>query len=709
MGGGSSSDVPVISDRDGDLIADTKDNCPDVANADQLNTDGDQQGNACDSDDDNDGWSDDKEASAGTNSLKADSDQDGVKDSVDQYPMDASKALGLKEAHRLLLQASFGPTQTELARVQTMSAAQWVDEQLNASSAYDSEGDAHQTHLERTQEIAIKAEPSVNWYETAVFNQKEASFSLDDYQMAAWWENAIGLHPEKTLHGRDQLRQRVAYALSQLLVVSAVEAPLYRRGEGLANYYDMLARHAFGNYRDLLGEMARSPVMGVYLSHQGNRKADSEQGTTPDENFARELMQLFTVGLYELNLDGSANRDGDPASYPDTGTQLVPTYTETDISELSKVMTGWDLVDNKRYGVSASTQGDYTKPMEFTASEHEDELAEGGDGQVTVLNQSFALNAGRDGSGMDAALDILFQHPNTAPLVSKHLIMRLVTSNPSYEYVARVAKVFVNNGQNVRGDLKAVVRAILLDAEARDLSLLTPNSGKIKEPLIALAQLFRALGAVPLDGWISRDKSTSVNGVYWYKAPQSDIGQAALRSPSVFNFYTPDYVPSSGYFSERGLVSPEMKILTDQNLLAFNNVVYLATESFEKNKITRVSEKTLLEVAQSKQFWTKLVLLTNFDEALALLTQSAGGDLDNLESSKTAERPYKTAATNTVINYFDQLLLGGDMPATMRAALVEYLMNSSATNRSSSIVEAQQMIKDTVRMIATSSVYMVQK
>ena len=641
--------------------------------------------------------------------VKPDSDGDGVTDDVDQFPDDASKALSLSKAHRLLLQTSFGPTSEDLDRAQMIGEEGWVDEQLNAASAYDSDSDSHQTHLERTIEIAQQVEPNTAWYSSTVFNEDEADFSVDEYQMAAWWENAIGLHPTHTAHGKDQLRQRIAFALSQLLVVSSFEPPLYRRGEGLAYYYDILARHAFGNYRDLLGEVARSPAMGIYLSHQGNQKADLATGTTPDENFARELMQLFTIGLYELNIDGSTNRDSNAYSYPDSGTALQPTFTETDITELSKVMTGWDLVGNDRYGSNNASQGDYTQPMEFAASEHEDEAAAGGDGLVTVLGNTFALNSGNDGSGMDAALDTLFNHVNIAPHVSKHLIMRLVTSNPTSDYVARVSKVFINNGAGVRGDLKAVVRAILLDDEARNPESVGDRFGKIKEPIIAMTQLLRATKTTPLNGWIGQDGETSVSGVYWYKAPNEDFGQAALRSPSVFNFYTADYVPSDSYFSERGLVSPEMKILTDQNLLEFSNIVFQLTHTFEKNKITQVDGNSLANFALSRHYGYALLMLTNFDEPLELMKQAAGGDFDNLERYYLDDRPYKTATVNAVIDYYDELLMGGEMADTLRGALFEFLMNSAESDHADNFKEARFSVKDTVRMIATASSFMFQK
>jgi len=615
----------------------------------------------------------------------------------------------LRNAHRLLLHTTFGPTLSDLNRVQNIEADVWVDEQLNAPSAYDSDTDQHLTHLQRTLQIAEQVEPNTPWYATAVFNQQEADFSVDEYQMATWWENAIGLHPTHTAHGRDQLRQRVAFALSQLLVVSNVEQPLHHRGEGLADYYDMLTRHAFGNYRDLLGEMARSPVMGVYLSHQGNQKANLETGTTPDENFARELMQLFTIGLFELNIDGSPNRDGDPATFPDSGTTQLPSYTEKDVTELSKVMTGWDLVSNDWYGDSFENSGDYTRQMEFTATEHEDEIAEGGDGKVTVVGKTFALNSGEDGSGMDSALDALFQHPNIAPHVSKHLIMRLITSNPTPAYVARVSRVFINNGDGVRGDLKAVIRAILLDDEARNPDPANERFGKIKEPIIAYTQVLRALNTVPLNGWKSEDGETAVSGVYWFKAPNEHFGQGPLRSPSVFNFYAADYVPSDPYFSSRGLVSPEMKILTHQNLHKYNNKLFEITYAYEKNRITGIAEQSLSDFAATKHHGYEILMTSDFNDALVLMRQAAGGSFYNFEPYEATSRPNKAAAVNALISHYDRLLLGGTMDATLRGALSKYLMKSAESDHTNKFKEATLSVKDTVRMITTSSAYMFQR
>lgn len=606
-------------------------------------------------------------------------------------------------AFRLLLQATFGPTQEDVEGVMAQGVTNWVDTQLNHSSAYDSLTDDHLSHLERTIQIARESEPETDWYSGTAFNQAARS-SVDDYQMATWWENALG-HPDN-VHGQDQLRQRVAFALSQLLVVSDKEAPLHQRGEGLAFYYDILARNAFGNYRTLLSEMARSPAMGIYLSHQGNRKTNLRNATRPDENFARELIQLFTVGLYALNKDGSPNRDGDSSTYPDNGDIVVPTYTQSDVDELAKVVTGWDLVGNSRYGLRSPFQGDYTTFMEFTPNWHEDEVREGGDGRVTLLGESFALNSGANGSGLGAALDILFQHENVAPFVSKHLIMRLVSSNPSSKYIARVANVFEDNGNGVRGDLKAVIRAVLLDREARNSKVAEqPNTGKIKEPILGLTQFLRALDVQPLNGWISSDEETQVNGVYWYKKPQDDFSQGPLRSNSVFNFYSSDFIPSDSYFSSNQLVAPELEIHTSQYFVDMNNRFLNLMNTFEKSR---------MDISVDYSYSNNIALMIDFDHILEVYELALDGDNNGDFSRMELINPatglrYKEQAVDVLLTYLDQLLLGDQMPDKYREALKHYVLNAGGASYDNDATEAWFNIRDTVRFIVTSNRFMVQK
>ncbi|MCG7897906.1 MAG: DUF1800 family protein [Candidatus Thiodiazotropha weberae] len=643
---------------------------------------------------------------------------DGINVTDNQFTLNIEQTQSVTDemAHRLLLQCTFGPVQSEIERVKSLGISGWIDHQLSMNSAYTSPTDGWKTNLERTQEIALQAEPGVDWYESnQIFNQQPHSSSVKDYQMAAWWESALGATaPNRQQIGTDQLRQRIAYALSQLLVVSTSSPAMISRGESLAVYYDLLAKYAFGNYRQLLKAISISPAMGVYLSHQGNRKADPDTGSRPDENFAREIIQLFTIGLYELNLDGSPNRDGNHTTYPDQGSHTVATYTQSDIEELAKVMTGWDLADNNKFGQLHSSSGNYTVPMVFNPSMHEDEAAEGGDGRITLMGQTLSLNAGSDQSGLDSALDRLFAHPNVAPYVSKHLIQRLVTSNPSANYVARIAHIFNDNGQGVKGDLKAVVRGILLDPEARDESYQSnPAYGKAKEPLLAITQLLRAAHVAPLNGWSSK-QNVAMSHVYWYREPEKQINQAALRAPSVFNFYSPGHVPSDPYFTSHQLVGPEFQIQTSQMLVDYNNLVVYLISNLEKNRIINNSGKSLNEFASSRKHYS-LSLLTSFDIELRLLEQAlendSNGDFSSLNDDTTdinGDTP-KSRGIDALIDHLDLQLLGRKMSDEYRDALKHYLMTSSYTNSGNNVESARRIVQEAYTFITTSSAYMIQK
>ncbi|MGB1010293.1 MAG: DUF1800 domain-containing protein [Thiolinea sp.] len=627
------------------------------------------------------------------------------------WPAVAENAAIEAQAYRLLLQASFGPTPESLEQVSELGIDKWVEQQLNAPSAYDDRQDGHKTHLQRTISIAQAVEPTTRWYSSAVFNQF-GSANVLKYQMAAWWENALGLHPEHSLHGSDQLRQRVAFALSQILVASPGEFPLLkRRGEAQAYYYDLLARNAFGNFRTLLGEVARSPAMGIYLSHHGNRKADLEKGTRPDENFAREIMQLFSIGLYQLNLDGSPDRDANPETYPDAGDKLVNTYSQRDVEELAKIMTGWDMTDNPVFGNDNVNHGNLVRPMEFNPTWHEDEIAEGGDGYVVLLGERLALNAGVDGSALNQTLDLLFRHPNVGPFISHQLIMRLVTSNPSPDYISRVARVFNDNGSGVRGDLKAVTRAILLDEEARAPAYTgIAHYGKVKEPLLAWSQLLRAFGAVPLDNWRSPD-NTAVKGVYWHPRPEAHLLQAPMRSPSVFNFYNPDFIPGAAYFSNNKVVSPELQIQTEHMLLRYSNLVEMLLTEMEKNSIR--THRSLANHASQYDHNDHLALLINFDRELAVfelaLDGDRNGDFANMHAFDRQGVPYREQAIDALLVHLDRLLLGHTMTPQYHAALREYLLRGEDLMDADDKMSALNLVKNAVRMLVTSSTYILQK
>ncbi|MGH6623868.1 MAG: DUF1800 domain-containing protein, partial [Burkholderiaceae bacterium] len=346
----------------------------------------------------------------------------------------------------------------------------------------------------------------------------------------------------------DQLRQRVTFALSQILVTSAADTALQDSPHTMASYLDTLATHAFGNYRDLLDAATKHPAMGQYLTALGNR---GDGTRIPDENYAREVMQLFTIGLVELNVDGTPKL---------VNNAPVDTYTMDDIRGLAKVFTGWgwgntgtpNPVNGRFTGNNPSDPLRRTIPMQFYPQYH------------SALEKTFlgrTITAGTPGpEAMKTALDTLFNHPNMGPFLATRLIQRMVTSNPSPAYVGRVATVFNNNGQGVRGDMKAVVRAVLFDVEAVTPGT-TASSGKLREPVLRVAAWMRAFGA------------TSTSGNFRLGVLDNQLYQTPLRAPTVFNFFRPGYVPPNSSLDVADLLAPEFQITHEISVAAYANYV----------------------------------------------------------------------------------------------------------------------------------------
>ena len=362
----------------------------------------------------------------------------------------------------------------------------------------------------------------------------------------AWWENNI--------NNQDLLRQRVAYALSQILVIS-YNSDLSNWAESITSYYDILLANSFGNYRDILGAISFHPSMGYYLSHLNNPKTNVATNTNPDQNFAREIMQLFTIGLVQLNQDGTPILD--------LNGQPIPTYNNNDIAELAKVFTGlmgggleeWvDWKDHVDFGDDIGMI-DKELPMVMYAPQHEP-------GPKTFLG--YTIPNGLTGvQDINMAIDFLFNHPNTAPFISYRLIQRLVKSNPSPAYVGRVAAAFTDNGSGVRGDLRAVVKAILLDEEARSPEAMAdPTHGKLREPMLRFTNIVRGF---PLYATQNRYWN---NGYDYYNATRQHV----MYSPSVFNFYLPNFSPV-GDIAANGLVAPEFKLHNTSTAITYINQV----------------------------------------------------------------------------------------------------------------------------------------
>ena len=427
--------------------------------------------------------------------------------------------ISANEAARFLMQASLGATRTHIARVQTLGYSAWLDEQL-----------------------AVPASTSRwDWLVSKGLNDISYKNSQAGFDATAW---------RKLISSPDTLRQRVTLALSEIIVVSinGLVGGAGWKAFGAAGFLDMLEANCFGNYRALLQQVSTSPAMGLYLTFRGNIKYNAAIGALPDENYARELMQLFTIGLLQLNPDGTPKlNNGVP----------VETYTLDDITGLARVFTGWDF---DLAGGTTITPDFMRRPMAQVASRHET-------GASSFLGNTVA--AGLNGAdALTAALDIIFAHPNIAPFFSRQLIQRLVTSNPSAAYVGRVTAVFNNDGTGTKGNLKAVTKAVLLDDEARNsANLNNPQFGKVREPMLRFMAWARAFGATsPNDTWSIGDTSD----------PATRLAQSPLRSGSVFNFFRPGYVPPNSSIAAAGLVAPEFQLANESSVVGYVNFMQAA-------------------------------------------------------------------------------------------------------------------------------------
>lgn len=423
----------------------------------------------------------------------------------------ATTAMTPAQASRFLAQATFGPTPGTIQNMVASGPDIWITDQFGKVPA------SYLTYMD--QHIAAGGALT-----QAQFNE-------------LFWKQVIT--------GNDQLRQRVTLALSEIFVISMDDPNLAARLRGVGSYYDMLANNAFGNYRNLLESVALHPMMGLYMSHLRNQKESANR--LPDENFAREIMQLMTIGLYKLNQDGTVQTaNGQP----------LETYTHEDIVGLSKVFTGWSF-----YGPDKSsprfmgTVKDATwevKPMQNYPQYHSTS-----DRKFLGVTISGATSGEAD---LKLALDALFNHQNTGPFIGKQLIQRLVSSNPSPAYISRVAAAFANNGAGVRGDMKAVIRAVLLDPEAQGTSGV--ETEKVREPIIRLANWMRAFNVTSTSGrFLLSNLDDPING----------LGQTVLRSPSVFNFFRPGYTPPNTAISEAGQVAPEMQLMAEPTSIGYVN------------------------------------------------------------------------------------------------------------------------------------------
>ena len=423
----------------------------------------------------------------------------------------APASISREQASRFLGQAAFGADAPSINRVKSAGYAAWLDQQF----------------------ALPRAASRLDYLYAKNFNAVENKNSRNGISNALW---------HHLLANPDVLRQRMTLALSEIVVVGVLGiANLSFKSFSAMAFMDILEANAFGNYRTLLEQVSTSTAMGSFLTYRGNTKANPATGSMPDENYARELMQLFTIGLIELNIDGTPRLVN--------GT-VAETYVQEDVSQMARVFTGWDLDISKPAGDSPER---VQNPMVQIPNRHE--LAE-------KRFLSTVIPAGTDGlQSLKIALDALMAHANMGPFISRQLIQRLVTSNPSPAYVARVATVFNNNGSNIKGDLKATLKAILLDDEARSASTLTdPAFGKLREPIVRFVQWARLAKVASSDDlWRVGDTAD----------PATRLGQSPMNAPSVFNFFRPGYVPSSSALGGRTV--PELQITNETSVAGYVN------------------------------------------------------------------------------------------------------------------------------------------
>ena len=464
------------------------------------------------------------------------------------------------DAVRFLTQSTFGATFDDITHLRTVGYRGWLNEQFSAPASTQTQ--------------------YLDW----VLNTFPDEYLSDDTRIQIWTINSVGT-PDPSRSGypgnapTDQLRQRIAFALSELFVVSNSNGTLAYEPWALSSFYDLLAADAFVNYRTLLEDVTKHPAMGIFLSMIQNQKANPDENIHPDENYAREVMQLFSVGLQQLNLDGTPQLSGG---------QPIATYDQGTVRGFAAVFTGWDwnntgcgddsytccVVDEENWidtyfwcGPANYNDAPWRLPMQPIEAYHDNTSDKQLLDYPSVALPGGVLTHGGDAQAeMTAALDNIFHHPNVGPFVATSLIRRLVTSNPTPAYVQRVAQAFNDNGSGMRGDMRAVISAILLDPEARAGQWLAPETyGKLREPLLKVTQIWRAMAARATGGRIG---SLGV-----WPPLETQIGQAPQRSPTVFNFFRPDF-QQPGEVEDRGMVSPEFQIMTDTMAVSTPNLLF---------------------------------------------------------------------------------------------------------------------------------------
>ena len=532
------------------------------------------------------------------------------------------------EAARFALQAGLSVSSGDITEMRSEGYERWLDNEINQS-------------IERSAEQFL----SDIGFETIDENQWFFRSDPGDYMI---WN--------QVLTGRNSVRKRVALALTEFFVVSLNNIQIWP-STAIGAYWDILKESAFGNFRDVLEQITLNAAMGVFLNTLGNQKADPNRGRVPDENFGREIMQLFSIGLFELNIDGTERLDG--SGNP------IETYDNDDVTGIAKVFTGYNY--SYEGGITFESPEDrpnlnipearlLRNPMTSNNFFH---LPNRGD-QHSLEEKSFlgvTIPAGTGAAeSLRIAIDTLFEHPNVGPFFGKQMIQRLVTSNPSPAYVQRVAEAFNNNGAGRRGDLRAVFKAILLDDEALSADNLTnPEFGKLREPMLRFAQWGRTFGAQSdTNAWLMQNLSDRSNR----------LGQSPLRSPSVFNFFRPGFIPANSQAGERDLLAPEFQLVNETTAASYVNFM----------------ERTI----DGRGNWMFDVKATYSDEI---------GIADDTEA---------------LLNRLDLLLTAGQLSDETRTAIADAL-NAQTVTATSSQEDKLAQVHRAVLLVMISNDYLVQR
>ena len=521
------------------------------------------------------------------------------------------------EAARFLLQASFAASQSAIEQLKRNGYEPWLDGQMAQTNS----------------------QTARSFFSDRGFDQVDENdyFNSDRIADQMIWS--------QLLSGGSSVRKRVALALSEFFVVSINNLAVEWPGPAIGEYWDILNRNAFGSFRELVEEITLNPAMGVFLNTRGNRKANPNTGRVPDENYGREIMQLMSIGLFELNMDGSLKLSGG---------EPIETYTNDDVTGIAKVFTGYEF-DFTNIGTT-TVQGNFEladpdwvrNPMTSDVTRWRWRPGNrAGDAFHSEAEKSFlglTIPAGTNAAdSLAMALDHLVAHPNVGPFFGKQMIQRLVTSNPSASYVQRVAEVFENNGEGVRGDLRAVFKAILLDEEAlSSQGLEDPTFGKLREPMLRFVQLGRTFNMRSVSGdW---DLGNASN-------PSWALAQSPLRAPSVFNFFRPGYFRAGSQSADQDLLAPEFQLVNETSVAGYVNFMHAAVQAefwpFEDVELDYSTEMALADDSVSLLSHLELLLTANqlTDDVRATILSA----LDDQPISATSSQNQRLTKVRTAV------------------------------------------------------------